>query len=196
MKHILKPQFIIGLIFSIIGLYFAFKDFNYTSFLEVVKTTKIFYVLLASSFLIFSVWFRAIRWHYLLIKAKSISYKHLFEIEMLGFFGNNVLPLRLGELYRSIILSNRFKISKSTVIGSVVLERILDTLGLVFFSMFLLFYPLENQIKNYVYYGLIFTFVFIYCLMKTYLIVNPNFSRKINFFLLFSTNMIFIIQNI
>ena len=159
MKYFLKPHFILGLIFFFLGLYFAFKDFNYVGFLEVIKTTNIFYVLLASFFLIFSVWFRAIRWHYLLIKAKSIPYKNLFEIEMLGFFGNNVLPLRLGELYRSIILSNRFEISKSTVIGSIVLERILDTLGLVFFSIFLLFYPLENQIKNYVYYGLIFSFV-------------------------------------
>ena len=44
------------------------------------------------------------------------------------------LALKHGIKF-TLCASNRFKISKSTVIGSVVLERILDTLGLVFFSI-------------------------------------------------------------
>ena len=103
MKNIFKPKFLIGITFSIIGLYIAFKDFNFVGFIEIIKKTNLFYVIIASLLLVFSVWLRAIRWHYLLLKEKSIPYKRLFEIEMLGFFGNNVLPLRLGELYRSII---------------------------------------------------------------------------------------------
>ena len=158
MKKIVTPKFIIGLIFSSIGLYIAFKDFHYESFLELISKTNFVYIIIASFLLVFSVWLRAIRWHYLLLKEKKIKYKTLFEIAMVGFWGNNVLPLRLGELYRSILLSKVSKISKSTVIGSVVLERILDSIGLVFYSIFLLFYPLDYNIKKYIYYGLFFVF--------------------------------------
>ena len=176
MKNILKPKFFIGFIFSFIGLYVAFKDFNFISFIASIKKTNLFYVILASALLIVSVWFRAIRWHCLLSKEKKIGYKSLFEIEMLGFFGNNILPLRLGELYRSIVLSKQFKLPKSTVIGSIVLERMLDTIGLIFFASFLLFYPIENEIKNYIIFGIvliifigIILFLYIYLYLVLYI---------------------------
>ena len=179
MNDFLKPKFIIGILFSIIGLYFSFKDFNFNSFIEIIKETKIFYVFLASFLLIFSIWLRAIRWQYILLKEKKIQYKTLFEVEMIGYFGNNVLPLRLGELYRSIVLSKITNIPRSTVIGSVVSERFFDTIGLMFFSTFLLFYPIENQIKNYIYLSLIFIFTVSIIFMIVYKIFYQNIKIEL-----------------
>ena len=45
---------------------------------------------------------------------------------MIGFMGNNVLPAHLGELIRVFVLGRQFSLSKSAVLSSVVLERILD----------------------------------------------------------------------
>ncbi len=54
---------------------------------------------------------------------------------MIGFMGNNVLPLRLGELARVLVLGREFNLSKTAVLSSVVLERLFDTATiLVFFG--------------------------------------------------------------
>lgn len=54
---------------------------------------------------------------------------------MIGFMGNNVLPVRLGELARVLIFGREFNLSKTAVLSSVVLERVFDTATiLVFFG--------------------------------------------------------------
>ena len=130
MNHIISTffnfKFIIGLTISIVGLWLAFYDFEYYSFINAMKGTKVIYILLATVMLIVSVWVRSIRWKYLLSHQKEISTNTLFKTEMIGYFGNNVLPLRLGEALRCVILGKQETLPYSLVFGSIVLERILD----------------------------------------------------------------------
>jgi len=159
---LLKPQAIIGLFISIVGIYWAFHDFGIDSFIETVKLVKYEYVLLACGLIIFSVWIRAIRWKYLFKPTDGVETYSLFRYELIGYFGNNVLPLRLGELLRAYILGKRYNLSKSYVFGTIVLERILDTLSLMLLSIILLFiYPLSAMIKNYIYIGIILSVILI-----------------------------------
>ena len=148
---LLKPQTIIGLLISIAGIYWAFHDFDFDTFLETIKDIKYEFVLLACVLIISSVWLRAIRWKYLFKPEDRVETYSLFRYELIGYFGNNVLPLRLGELLRSYILGKRYHLSKSYVFGTIVLERILDTLTLMLLSIILLFiYPLTSLIKSYI----------------------------------------------
>jgi hypothetical protein len=56
-----------------------------------------------------------------------------------------VLPLRLGELLRTYIVGKENNLSKSFVFGTVVLERLMDMLALIFFAIILFFlYPFEE----------------------------------------------------
>ena len=113
------------------------------------------YIILAGTILIFSVWLRGIRWSYLLIHEKKISVYSLYKTEMIGYFGNNILPFRLGELLRSYIVNREEKISGSMVFGTIVMERLLDTLGLMFFAVLLvLIYPLPEEIRFFIQIGL------------------------------------------
>ena len=50
---------------------------------------------------------------------------------LVGYLANNVLPARLGELVRSHYLGDREGISRSATLGTVVVERIVDTVVLV-----------------------------------------------------------------
>ena len=75
---------------------------------------------------------------------------------MIGYFGNNILPLRLGELLRSYFVSRDYKIPGSFVFGSVVFERLLDTFGLITLSvLLLLIYPLPDDILRFAIIGII-----------------------------------------
>ncbi len=163
---LLKPQAIIGLLISIVGIYWAFHDFGFDAFLETIKSVKYEYVLLASVLIISSVWLRAIRWKYLFKAKDGVETYSLFRYELIGYFGNNVLPLRLGELLRAYILGKRYSLSKSYVFGTIVLERILDTLTLILLSIILLFiYPLTNLIRNYIYTGMILSVILVILLI-------------------------------
>ena len=51
----------------------------------------------------------------------------MFAYLAVGYAANNVLPARLGELVRSHYLGDREGISRTTTLGTVVVERVVDT---------------------------------------------------------------------
>ena len=145
------PKSIIGIIISIGGIYWAFKDFQFSDFKASIQEVEIIYLGISTFLLWGSVWLRALRWRWLFKKENSPSIPSLYRAELIGYFGNNVLPLRLGELLRSYIVGKENHLSKSFVIGTVVLERLMDMLALISLALLLLLiYPLEESIRGYV----------------------------------------------
>jgi uncharacterized protein (TIRG00374 family) len=73
--------------------------------------------------------FRAMRWRFLLSPIKSgIGLRNLFSSVMVGYFMNNILP-RGGELVRPYAIGKLESLSKSAALGTIVVERLLDTLS-------------------------------------------------------------------
>jgi uncharacterized protein (TIRG00374 family) len=83
-----------------------------------------------------SLWIRAWRWYYLFPPGSAPS--HLFNALMIGYLGNNVLPLRAGEVVRAYVASRRGQ-RFWTVLATIVVERVLDGLavGLIVAALFL-----------------------------------------------------------
>jgi len=83
-----------------------------------------------------SLWIRAWRWYYLFPPGSHPS--HLFNALMIGYMGNNVLPLRAGEGLRAYVASRRGQ-QFWTVLATIVVERVLDGLavGLIVVALFL-----------------------------------------------------------
>ena len=141
-----SPKAITGIVISLAGIYWAFKDFNFIDFKQSIQQIDSVYFLLATIFLWGSVWLRGLRWKWLFKESSSPSVSSLYRAELIGYFGNNVLPLRLGELLRTYIVGKENNFSKSFVFGTVVLERLMDMLALTFFGIILLFlYPFEEE---------------------------------------------------
>jgi len=87
------------------------------------------------AFLFLFYWLKAVRWKLLLCPLRQFQIREVAGPMMIGFMGNNVLPLRLGELARVLVFGREFNISKTAVLSSVVLERVFDTATiLVFFG--------------------------------------------------------------
>lgn len=74
---------------------------------------------------------RSLRWQ-LLLRAvgKEVSFWKLFAALMSAYFVNQALP-RVGELLRPYLLNRSDKISYGTSLGSVIAERLVDTLCLL-----------------------------------------------------------------
>lgn len=75
---------------------------------------------------------RAFRWRVLLLPAlPDSSFRSRFGAVCVGFMGNNLLPLRLGEFARVYTFSRIEPLGMSATFASLVLERLFDGLMLV-----------------------------------------------------------------
>lgn len=61
----------------------------------------------------------------------TVPLKELVLSHLLGYTGNNILPFRLGELLRVEYLARRHALSRSFLVGTVAIERLLDTATLL-----------------------------------------------------------------
>jgi len=133
-----KTQVIIGGGVSFLCLYFALRGVNLREVLSILTTVKISSVVLMTVVFIFSFVLRALRWQLLLAPVKTISVHSLFASTMIGFLANNVLPLRAGEVVRGYAIARTEKISVSSALATLVLERLLDGIVISLFMVALL----------------------------------------------------------
>lgn len=81
-------------------------------------------------------WLKALRWSDLLSPSYAVSGVQLIPAMMAGAAGNNVLPAHFGEFVRIYFAGNKFNIPKSTVLATLMVERIFDVIAvLLIFSI-------------------------------------------------------------
>ena len=138
---------------SIIGLHYSFNNVDLNELLFYLSSSNFTLILLGMILLVLSVLLRAIRWKMIIESIESIKINKLFSATMIGYFGNAVFPFRMGELLRAFALSKDAKIETSTAFGSILLERIIDMLGLVFtMIIFASLYPFSDYSKKIMFY--------------------------------------------
>mgnify|MGYP000880691670 CR=1 FL=1 len=74
--------------------------------------------------------FRASRWRFLLRSSAEIPYRRIITVSWISFAAILVLPFRLGEFIRPMMIRDKGKISATAALGTVVAERIVDGLVL------------------------------------------------------------------
>ena len=86
--------------------------------------------LLAGGFLLMflSYPFRAQRWRYLLLPVEWVGFNSSFRATAIGFATNALLPGRVGEVVRPLVLARREKLSATSAFATIVIERLLDLL--------------------------------------------------------------------
>jgi len=133
----------IGIVLSFIGLYYAFWNLDVSQLWIHLQTVNSLYIITVFVLFIYSVHVRAKRWQALLKPLIEIPISPLFSATIIGYFGNSVLPFRLGELLRGYSLSKECPLKVSSIMGTIILDRILDFAGLLIFSAFFFFiYPM------------------------------------------------------
>ena len=160
------------------------------------KTANYFWIVLAMSMGGLSHVARAARWNMII---ESMGHKtklsHTFYAVMIGYFANMLVP-RLGEVSRCGVLSKNGKIPFTTLLGTVVAERIFDAFCLLFLTFLVvifqfrflkeflstyIFEPLSlNLFSNYtvLLLVLILIIVFIVGLYIVYKMTNKRLKKK------------------
>ncbi|MFA8451342.1 MAG: lysylphosphatidylglycerol synthase transmembrane domain-containing protein [Bacteroidales bacterium] len=137
-----KYLFFLGI--GVFLLYLVFRDIELKSFIEELKGGHYIWIVAALVCALFSHFFRALRWNLMI---NSLGYKTssitTFYAVMVGYLANNAIP-RMGEVSRCGILTKREKIPFTPLLGSVISERILDTLVLLFLIFVAFAYQVET----------------------------------------------------
>lgn len=173
------------LVFLAIGialLYWAFHKMDMSEVLSALKNANYTWVLAAFLCGVLSHLSRAIRWRYLLEPmGYQVSVKHSFLAVMSGYLMNYIVP-RLGEVSRCAMVNRTDKVPFEKLIGTVVVERIVDLLMTALISAAILFtqYDLlagfiSNLTGSTPGYGLIFLAVAILIvLLAVFLLILKN----------------------
>ena len=157
-------------------LYFAFKQVNLEDINSAISNANIYYIFIALLITYITFILRSIRWKILLDSPQNLKLNKYISTTHIGYFLNNILPFRAGDLGRAKLLSNHSKqIKFSFVVGSLVAEKIIDLWMIGFFSIYLIFFGF-----NYVL-GLEFSIGILLLYIITSLIIfgNNSFANKI-----------------
>ena len=161
---------------SLICLYLAFRQVNLNDISTTLSQGKFLYIIYAFGITGLTFLIRAIRWNTLLGHPSSYTIHHFSSATHIGYFLNNILPLRAGDLVRAKLLSNHdTTIKMSYVIGSLVGEKIIDLWIIGLFTMILIGFGYTDVL------GTQFTLILVgaYCLSSLIIFGRHTISNKL-----------------
>ena len=178
-SHKTALQVIVGVIISIICLYFAFRGINIKESIEIVKNIDVVYFLISLVLSVLIIALRGLRWECFIPLKKPIKKRTIVMATYIGYMGNNILPAKLGEVARAYILGVKEDVSKSALIASVVTERLFDVItGGVILTLSVIFIPNLPKQVTYAAFAL-FIFSIVGILVLIFLVWKREFAHKV-----------------
>ncbi len=120
----------ISIILAVVFLYIAFYNVDFSEVLNIVSHANLLWVFIFITVTMLGHYFRALRWKYILNSVKpNTSMTNLFGSLMVGYGVNCVTP-KLGEVTRAVLVGKWEGLSRSSMFGTVILERIIDIISM------------------------------------------------------------------
>jgi len=123
-------NFLLSVSLAAVFLYFAFSDVNLSEVMELISEASIFWMIIFAATFMLGHYVRTIRWKIMLHSVKpDTKMKNLFGALMIGYGVNCVTP-KLGEVTRAMMIGQYENLSKSSMFGTVIVERVIDIISL------------------------------------------------------------------
>ena len=177
LSQFLSIKSIVGLFISFICLYFVYINFDSNNFINEILNLNYSYLFLSFFTLFLSLIIRAIRWKQI-FNSEDIKIYDLYRSEVLGFWGNSVFPLKIGELikihYAKVLTLKKY----SLVLGTIIIERLVDFFLISpFIFLLYIFFP-DNFILDKINFFLIIILLIIaFCILYKYFL--HSFRKKV-----------------
>jgi hypothetical protein len=128
-KNLLK--IIISVAISVVAGYLALRNVQLDQVMAGIRQADVISVVVVVVLLTAAQVLRSVRWGLLLAPLERFSQRLLLPVTCIGFLFVWILPARLGEVARPYLLSQNSKVDLSPAMGSIVLERLIDSIFLV-----------------------------------------------------------------
>jgi len=113
-----------GALISIIALATVFRMVRWQDLKHAAATIPLWTISIAAALTLAALAVRAVAWRVLL--AWKVGFRHSFFLINLGYFLNNILPLRAGEIGRAIFMGRASGLGTVNVLSSLLVERLFD----------------------------------------------------------------------
>ncbi|MBN1551701.1 flippase-like domain-containing protein [bacterium] len=138
-------RYVLGILISIALLGYILYKVDLGILIDEISKINYYWLPLAVLVYLGGIWVRTTRWAVLMRPVKSYKTAQLYPIYIINYMANNILPFRVGDLYRAYFIGKKDGISKGATLVTVVIERIFDGLTmLVFLAVSLWFFPMSN----------------------------------------------------
>ena len=122
---------LLGTAVSITTLYFAFRNVPIRELLGYLTSINYIWIIPTVVAILFAFGLRAARWRFILASSYPVGFWQAFHPLMIGFMINCVLPGRVGEFARPLVLNRKEAVPVSTGLATVAVERIFDLIILL-----------------------------------------------------------------
>ena len=131
MKKTASLSLFIGLAVSIAALYLAFRQVPFSDLMAYLKSINYFWIIPTILLALAGFTLRVYRWQLILGSSQPVGFWQAFHPLMIGFMLNCILPGRVGEVARPIILQQKEQFPFSTGLATVAAERTFDAMILL-----------------------------------------------------------------
>jgi glycosyltransferase 2 family protein len=131
-----KWLIISGIAASVVFGYLAIRDLRWEDAYHALTAVQILPLIISFFFLAVSYCIMARRWQ-LIIGSNQASWCDVLFALIVGLMFNNVVPARLGEISRAVFLGIKVDLSKAYLVGTVLLDRLMDLVILVALALLL-----------------------------------------------------------
>jgi uncharacterized protein (TIRG00374 family) len=121
----------LGLLVSAVFGYFAIRDVRWGGTWTALRTSDYEWLAPALAALTVAFFIRVQRWRSLFTAGRRPPFRAVARALYIGYFFNNVLPIRAGEAFRVVALKRLARVPVAESTGTVVIERAADVLSLV-----------------------------------------------------------------
>ncbi|MGB5289239.1 MAG: lysylphosphatidylglycerol synthase transmembrane domain-containing protein [Ignavibacteriaceae bacterium] len=128
LRGIFNFLFSVGL--AALFLYLAFQDVNLNDVMALVSQASVVWMVIFAISVMLGHYVRTIRWKVILYSVKpDAKMINLYGALMIGYGVNCVTP-KLGEVTRAIMIGKYENLSRSSMFGTVIVERVIDIIAL------------------------------------------------------------------
>lgn len=123
---------VVGLLIGLALLWFLFRGTSWAELRTSLRAAQPLWIAAAMVPLVASFFARILRWKYIVRAVQpDVSFRALFSATQIGFLANFVLPARIGELIRAVVLGRLARMPASRGLAVVALDRVTDLVGLL-----------------------------------------------------------------
>jgi uncharacterized protein (TIRG00374 family) len=136
----MKKKVIAGLALSALLVWLSIRGIEFRGVMDGFRTIRCGYLLPAVAAMFLMQLLRSIRWGVILRPIEKVDQLSLFSVTSVGFLAIIAIPARLGELARPYLITKKSHIPMSSALGTIFVERVLDSLTVLIIAVVALFF--------------------------------------------------------
>lgn len=145
----MKTKVVAGIAISALLVWLSVRGIDFRGVVDGFRAIRTEYVLAALAAMTLMQFLRSIRWGLILQPIGRVDQFSLFSVTSVGFLAIVALPARIGELARPYLIAKKSAVPMSSALGTVFVERVLDSLTVLIIAAISLFLiPLPSWLSR------------------------------------------------